>query len=109
MLEQLQDLPAGVMGVRATGTVSRDDYERVIDPLLAVVHAQEFPGWENFGGFLRHMGFVRANQRKVRRVALAADGKLAKLAPAIVETFVGAEVRHFGFDELDRAMQWAGG
>jgi hypothetical protein len=32
---------------------------------------------------------------------LAADGKVAKLATALLETFVDAEVQHFGFNELD--------
>jgi hypothetical protein len=34
MLERLTDLPAGVDGVRAAGKVSKEDYERVFDPLL---------------------------------------------------------------------------
>jgi SpoIIAA-like len=46
-----------------------------------VVHAHQFPGWENVAGMLRHLRFARDHHRKVRRVALAADSKLAGLAP----------------------------
>jgi len=73
-----------------------------------VVHAREFPGWETIGSFLRHVRFVREHHRNIRRVALAADGALPKLAPVLVEAFVNAEIRHFAFDELDWAIEWAG-
>lgn len=47
-----------------------------------VLHARGFPGWENFGSFLRHAQFVRDHHRKVIKVALSADGKLAGRQPA---------------------------
>jgi hypothetical protein len=72
-----------------------------------VVHARTFPGWENIGGLLRHMRFVRDHHRAVRRVALAADTRLAELVPRLAEHFVKAEIRHFGYDELDEAVAWA--
>jgi hypothetical protein len=73
-----------------------------------VIHAREFPGWENLGSFLRHVRFVRDHHRKVKRIALAADAKLASLAPKIAEHFIQAEVKSFGYDELDTAIAWAG-
>ncbi|MFE1176120.1 STAS/SEC14 domain-containing protein [Streptomyces sp. NPDC058773] len=72
-----------------------------------VVHAREFPGWENVGSLLRHVRFVRDHHRKVRRVALAADSKLAGLVPHLANHFVQAEVRRFGYDELDGAVAWS--
>ncbi|MGW2705373.1 STAS/SEC14 domain-containing protein [Streptomyces sp. NPDC001340] len=72
-----------------------------------VVHAREFPGWENIGSVLRHVRFVRDHHRKVRRVALAADSRLAELAPHFAKHFVQAEVRQFGYAELDDAVAWA--
>jgi stage II sporulation SpoAA-like protein len=74
-----------------------------------VVHAHEFPGWENIGSFLRHVRFVRDHHRRVRRVALAADSKLADLAPRLAEHFVQAELKGFGYDQLDSAIAWAAG
>ncbi|MCW7987003.1 hypothetical protein XF35_17460 [Streptomyces platensis subsp. clarensis] len=72
-----------------------------------VFHAREFPGWENVGSMLRHVRFVRDHHRKVRRVALAADSKLAGLVPHLANHFIQAEVRRFGYDELDDAVAWA--
>jgi hypothetical protein len=53
--------------------------------------------------------FVRDHQRRVRRVALASDSRLADLVPRLAEHFVQAEVRRFGYDALDAAVAWAGG
>ena len=72
-----------------------------------VIHARRFPGWENLGGLLRHVRFVRDHHRKIKRIAVAADGELATLAPRIGEHFVQAEVKGFGYDALDAAIAWA--
>ncbi len=47
--------------------------------------------------------------RKVRPVALAADGEVAILAPHLVEHFVQDGVQRFGFDNFDSAIAWATG
>ena len=73
-----------------------------------VFHARAFPGWENIGSFLRHARFVRDHHQKVKRVALAADGKLASVMPRLAEHFVKAEVKSFAYDDLESAIQWAG-
>ncbi|HTW22100.1 MAG TPA: STAS/SEC14 domain-containing protein [Candidatus Baltobacteraceae bacterium] len=74
-----------------------------------VIHAREFPGWENFAGFLRHLRFVRDHHRHVNRIAFAVDTKLTNVLPAIAELFVQAEVKSFAFDELAIATAWAAG
>ena len=71
-----------------------------------VIHTHEFPGWENIGSLVRHMRFVRDHHRKVNRVALAADSKLAALAHRLAEHFVHAEVKSFRYDELEDAIAW---
>jgi hypothetical protein len=72
-----------------------------------VLHARAFPGWENIGGLVRHIRFVRDHHRKIRRVALVLDGPLGALAPQLAEHFVRAEVRGFPDDRLDDAVAWA--
>lgn len=73
-----------------------------------VIHARTFPGWENLGSLLRHIRFVRDHHRKIRRIALAADSKLAPIAPRVAEHFVAADVRSFPYDQVDAAIAWAG-
>jgi hypothetical protein len=72
-----------------------------------VIHAREFPGWENLHGLFRHMRFIRNHQQKVARVALATDSKLASLAPRIAEYFVKAELKAFSYEALEAAIAWA--
>ena len=74
-----------------------------------VIHAREFPGWENLGSLVRHIRFVRDHHRNIERIALAVDSKLAALAPRIGEHFLQAQVENFRYDDLDAAMAWAGG
>jgi hypothetical protein len=73
-----------------------------------VIHTRRFPGWENLGGLIRHVRFVRDHHRKIRRIAVAADGDLATLMPRLGEHFVKAEVKGFRYDAVDAAIEWAG-
>lgn len=73
-----------------------------------VIHAHEFPGWKNFTGLLRQLRFVRDQHERIRRVAMVADSKLLSLSPQLAEHFVGAEVKSFGYEELETAIDWAG-
>ena len=74
-----------------------------------VVHLREFPGWENVAGLLRHMRFVRDHHRKISRVAFSADSKLTTLTAPLADHFVAAQVKSFGYDDLDAAVNWAKG
>jgi hypothetical protein len=111
---------SGVVVVEVTEPLRAQDFDALAataDSWLAthdelagiVLHARAFPGWENLGGLLRHVRFVRDHHRTVRRVALATDGLLADLAPRLADHFVAADIRHFGHDELDEAIAWAAG
>ena len=108
----------GVLVLAPQGPLREEDFEAVsadVDPWIAangslrgvVIHAREFPGWENLGGLLSHLRFVRDHQRKVRRVALVLDMPLADLAPKVASHFIEAEVRHFRYDDIVEALAWA--
>lgn len=108
----------GVLVVEPDRPLRSEDFDALamaVDPWIEahgelrglVVHAREFPGWENLGSVFRHLRFVRDHHRKIGRVALCAGGKLAALAPRLAEHFVAAEVQHFDYDEFDRAVAWA--
>jgi hypothetical protein len=111
---------SGVLVIEPERPLRAEDFDALaltVDPWIeahgelrgVVVHAREFPGWENLGAFFRHLRFVRDHHRLVRRIALAAGGRLADLAPRLAEHFVAAEIRHFDYGDLDRAIAWASG
>lgn len=110
----------GVLVVDAKGALKAQDFDTLavtVDPWIeshgelqgVVVHARAFPGWDNLGAFVRHVQFVRDHHRKIRRIALAVDGSLAHLAPRVGEHFVQAEVKTFGYDQIEAAILWATG
>ncbi|MGE3512160.1 MAG: STAS/SEC14 domain-containing protein [Vicinamibacterales bacterium] len=111
---------AGVLVVEPHGRLRANDFDALdaaadswiesADGALrgVVVHARQFPGWENLGSLLRHVRFVRDHHRKIRRVALAVDGPVAEITPVLVDHFVQAELKQFGTDDLDVAIMWAG-
>lgn len=110
----------GVLVLEPSQPLSPEDFDAIaatVDPWLEhegrlqgiVVHAPKFPGWQNVGGFLRHLRFVRDHHRRVGRIAVAADGVLADAGPSLADYFVEADVKHFGYDHLDEAIRWAAG
>ncbi len=111
---------SGVLLVEVTEALRAKDFDALSltadtwieahgDLQAIVIHARTFPGWENVGSLLRHVRFVRDHHRKVKRVALATDGKLVGVLPSIADHFVEAEVKGFRYDELESATAWAKG
>jgi hypothetical protein len=110
----------GVVVIEPKGPLRAEDFEdlaRSVDPWISqlgklngiVVHTRSFPGWENFGAFLRHVRFLLDHRDKAQRLALATDAPIAKIAPRIAKRVVDAHVKRFLYAELDQAIAWASG
>ncbi len=111
---------SGVLLVDVSDTLRKHDFEELSSAADAwievhgkltglVVHAREFPGWQNVDAMLSHLRFVREHHRKVDRVAVASDARIASIAPALAERFSTADVKSFDYDSLDSAISWAKG
>tara|TARA_R110002096_G_scaffold84777_27_gene195587 strand:+ start:723 stop:1088 length:366 start_codon:yes stop_codon:yes gene_type:complete len=107
----------GVAIVRPSGPLSESDFEGLaqsVDAYLErheslkglVIHVQQFPGWEDLGGLIHHIKFVKGHHERIDRVALVSDSKLASVAPKLASHFVSAEVKSFEFEDLDTALSW---
>ena len=55
---------------------------------------------------LAHLQFLKAHLKKIRKVAVVADGAIANIMPNIADHFVHAQVQHFDFTREDAAMDW---
>tara|TARA_R110000850_G_scaffold25755_3_gene73969 strand:- start:2322 stop:2687 length:366 start_codon:yes stop_codon:yes gene_type:complete len=108
---------SGVVVVEPSGPLSEGDFEGLstaVDEYLErherlkglVIHVEQFPGWENLGGFVQHIKFVRGHHEKIGKVALVSDSKIASLAPKLADHFISAEVKAFSFCDLDPALAW---
>lgn len=110
----------GVLIVTPQGPLEKTDFElvaREVDPFIAqkgklkglMIYAKSFPGWRNFEGLVSHLRFVGEHQQYIERVAAVTDSEFLAIMPSIVSHFVRAQVKHFGFDEKDKALAWLEG
>jgi SpoIIAA-like len=123
VIEPLEDLPAGVIGFRATGHVTRDEYRDVLLPAMREqAEAGEVrlvfaigPGFEEFEagamwedtkvGVTLGIGHHSA----WKRCALATDEEWVAKAFHMFAWMAPGEVETFRLDELDEAKEWAAG
>ena len=119
MLTRASDVPEGIDALAAVGTLTKEDYEKSIGPILD--HARRTrhrvrllievgPGydghtagalWEKAVNASRSPSLLRLldgyavvtdHHRRIRRIALTAYGRLADLAPHLAGHFVHAEI-----------------
>lgn len=114
------DEATGVLTVKVFSPLSSEDFEvmgHVVDSYIErkgtlkgiVICAEKFPGWENFGSFLRHFEFIKGHHKLVERVALVADGELSRRLPSMADHFIEAQLKHFDRESLSEAQAWAKG
>ena len=107
----------GILVITPDGPLERGDFERLaseIDPVIAskgklaglMVCAKSFPGWRSFDAFASHLKFIADHHRQIERIAAVSDIAFLKIMPRVAELFVHPKVRHFGFEEKDRALAW---
>lgn len=107
----------GVLIIRPQGPLAKEDFYKlasIVDPWVEAHHKlhglviciQKFPGWENVGSFIDHIEFVKAHQRKVRRVAVAMDGVFPEMMSRIAGHFIEAKIKQFPFSQVEDAIQW---
>lgn len=109
--------PEGILVLKPDASLSKEDFGGLcaqVDAYLAdhakihgvLIHAESFPGWENFAGFTAHIRFVRDHHKMIERVALVTDSPLATVAEALAGHFVAAEIRHFPFADYEKGLDW---
>lgn len=111
------DTEKGIAILRPQGKLEALDFQNLAqkaDPYIEkcgklnglIIQARDFPGWEDFAALSAHIQFVNEHHKKIRKVAMVSDSSLMTIGPKIAAHFVSAEVRHFGYDELDAAGKW---
>jgi hypothetical protein len=118
VLEPIDGLVAGVIGIRATGQFTIDDYRVVIEPELHKVAAlngelrlllylgPEFTGfgegaWGDLTGEIRHTHFHRG--------AVVTDVGYIRTELNILKWMLHGDVRAFRNDEYEKAVRWVAG
>jgi len=107
----------GILIIEPQSSLQASDFDmlsNIIDPYIQensklnglVIHTESFPGWQDFGAMLAHIKFVKDHHAHIRKVAAVADEGIIAILPTIADRFVKADVRHFGADDLDSAIEW---
>jgi stage II sporulation SpoAA-like protein len=122
VVELLPDLPAGTIGFRVSGTVTRDEYHQMLDPVLAALERGEtinlltvadddFHGldlealWED----MKAAPSVGLKHRKSsRRLAVVTNKDWMRRAIGGFGWLYPGETRVFDLDQLDAAKAWLG-
>ncbi len=116
MFRIIEDLPANVLGVEASGRVTHDDYRDILSPRVEelsargpvdVLHAigEDFAGfdlealWDDASFGLKHW-------KSFRRVAVVADQAWIRAAVTMFTLFFPCEARLFNLSEMDAAKGW---
>ena len=118
MIQEISDLPAGVIGFEVSGQVRAEDYRDVIIPVLEhaasqgevrfVVVIPEFEGmtggalWEDLKVGIEHF-------RKWKRIALVTDIDWMRHAITMFGWMTPGEVKQFPMAERAEAITWAAG
>ena len=117
MLNVKLDEVEGIVILEPNGELSKNDFTsaaEIIDPYIEkngelkgiIIHVKSFPRWDSFSSLVAHLKFVKDHHKKVSRIAFATDSSLGTVAENIASHFVNAELKSFGFSELDSCKNW---
>ncbi len=121
MIEKLEDLPAGVTGIRVSGQLTAEDFHQFKPTLDQMLNTDEIrfvevigPDYEGFdtGALLADikMGFSTLKHlRAFTRTAVVTDKDWMIHTLHALAWMIPGEVELFSHDELDAAIAWAAG
>ena len=122
MIEQLTDMPAGVIGISVSGRIRGDDLRELRPMMDELLHSGEIriveviaPDYEGFGpgGLVEDVklgfGALLQHYSAFKRIAVVSDRDWVRHALHAFAWMVPGELALFGADELDAAKQWAAG
>lgn len=107
----------GILIIEPESSLQTSDFDvlsNIVDPYIQqhgklnglIIHTESFPGWQDFASMLAHIKFVKDHHALINKVAAVADEGIISALPAIADRFVKADVKHFGADDLDSAIEW---
>jgi hypothetical protein len=118
MIKELGDMPPGVLGFEATGTMRAEDYRDVVLPALEraaaggqvrfVVVIPEFHGMSG-GAVWQDLKVGVGHLRAWKRIALVTDIEWMSHLTTLSGLMSPGEIRHFPLAQRAEAIAWAAG
>ena len=123
MVERLEDMPSGVIGLRGSGKLTKEDYTEVLEPALkeamdsgearVIFLLTDFDGLEPSAAWedvKTGLGVELANREKWKRLALVTDVEWVAKAMRMFAWAMPGELEVYeDLDKLEEAKAWAAG
>jgi hypothetical protein len=119
MVERIDDMPAGTIGFRASGRLTRDDYREVLAPVLRnaaesgeirmLFTLTAFEGLERaawFDDIQTGLGLGIGHHSAWKRSAIVTDVDWVGKAFQLFAWMTPGEVKVYGLEELEEAKSW---
>ncbi|HEY5053108.1 MAG TPA: STAS/SEC14 domain-containing protein [Solirubrobacterales bacterium] len=122
MIERIEEMPPGTVGLRASGKLSRDDYREVLEPVLRqavdsgelrlVFVLTDFEGLEPGAWIEDAKAGLRVwvrDHSAWKRFALVTDVEWVAKAMRAFAWMAPGEVSVYRLDQFEEAKHWVGG
>jgi hypothetical protein len=107
----------GILIIEPESSLQAGDFDTlssIVDPYIRengklkglIIYTESFPGRQGFGAMLVYIKFVKDHHAHISKVAAVADEGIIAILPTITDHFVRADVKHFGADDLESAIEW---
>src|SRR5262245_12892410 len=120
MVERMDGMPAGVIGLRASGKLTREDYREVLEPALGeavdsgaarvLFVIESYDGLEGRALLEDLKTGVRVelhDRKRWKRLGVVTDEEWIGKAMQLFAWAMPGDLRVFDLDELDEAKSWA--
>ncbi len=119
MIEQIEDMPTGTIGFTASGKFTRDDYRKVLEPVLRkaaesgeirmLFKLTNFEGLEPaawFDDIKTGLGLGIGHHSAWKRSAIVTDVEWVGKAYQMFAWMTPGEVKVYALDQLEDAKNW---
>ena len=119
MIERIDDAPAGVIGIRASGKLTKDDYESVLEPTLkeavdsgdarVLFVLPDFDGLEPkawLEDVKTGLGVELKDRASWRKLAVVTGVDWVAKSMRLFAWAMPGELAVYEMDEMDKAREW---
>ena len=117
MIEILPNSHGNVLGIKASGKLTAEDYEEILIPRLESMLQENETGRFLYyiskdlegiepGAMWDDAKFICTHRDKFDRVAIVSDAKWVEWSGRLANHFITAEVKTFHGEQIDDAWQW---
>ena len=116
MIQQITDLPKNMVGFRASGEVTKDDFDIVLKKVEEIVadtgklnyllYLETSPANFTIGAWVKDGLLGVQNLTKWNRAAIVSDSEMVKKFTDVFSDIMPGEFRGFEMDDLQHAIDW---